>query len=252
MPITSTPLLSSTLKRAVAGISLVTLSSVCTVALATPTRTEASPLQASSTPEPILAPAIGVIDVGKVVDQYPVYIKLRTGLGKNLARYQQQIDDKTEKLKALRMTVQSIREDAPERPRAEHEYKKAVADDDFLRKQFSDLYAADELRMMLQVYEDLDYAIAKVAGAAGVSMVLPRNDILRSPTPIANMPIRELQRRVTAFRNRPVWFAGKELDLTGDVIKFMQVPLPERTSPERAAAQPIEATRRDNGARKGK
>ena len=183
------------------------------------------------------APVVGVIDVAKAIDQYPVFIKLRTAVDAKFAKYQEQLKAQMKQLQELQVSIQTMGEGVPERDEAEHQYKMGLQTRDFRRKYYNDLLAAEELRMMLQVYEDLDFAVAKVAKKNGVALVLPKRDIPVSAVPIADMQSREVQARVDAFQRRTVWFASAEIDLTGDVIKYMMTPLPDRTSPERAPAQ---------------
>tara|TARA_R110002072_G_scaffold228234_3_gene385035 strand:+ start:3536 stop:4297 length:762 start_codon:yes stop_codon:yes gene_type:complete len=183
-------------------------------------------------------PVVGVIDVSKAMDQYPVYIKLRTAVDAKYASFQEQLKGQVKQLQELQVSIQAMGQDVPERAEAEHQYKMGLQTQDFRRKYFNDLLAAEELRMMLEVYEDLDFAVAKVAKKVGVTLVLQKRDIPPSPVPIADMQQREVQARVGAFQSRTVWFASKEIDITGDVIKYMMTPLPARTSPERAPAQP--------------
>lgn len=190
-------------------------------------------------------PTVGVIDVAKAIDQYPVYIKLRTAIDEKFAKFQEQLKAQVKQLQELQVSIQAMGEGVPERAEAEHQYKMGLQTQDFRRKYFNDLLAAEELRMMLEVYEDLDFAVHKVSKKLGVQLVLPKRDIVPSPVPIADMQSREVQARVDAFQRRTVWFASKEIDITGDVIKYMMTPLPARTSPERMPPQPKPAA---NGA----
>ncbi|MFT7534757.1 MAG: Skp family chaperone for outer membrane protein [Hyphomicrobiaceae bacterium] len=212
---------------------------VLAVAVAMPVAAQ-TPKNASlrSAPGIAQAPTVGVIDVAKAIDQYPVYIKLRTAVDARFATFQEQLKGQVKQLQELQVSIQAMGESVPERAEAEHQYKMGLQTQDFRRKYFNDLLATEELRMMLEVYEDLDFAVAKVAQKSGVTLVLPKRDIPRSPMPIADMQQREVQGRVSAFQSRTVWFAAKEVDITGDVIKYMMTPLPARTSPERAPAMP--------------
>ena len=211
-----------------------------TAAMARPVAAQAAK-PASHSPQNsgvVQAPVVGVIDVAKAIDQYPVYIKLRTGVDAKFAKYQEQLKTQSSQLQELQVSIQLMGEGVPERAEAEHQYKMGLQTRDFRRKYFNDLLAAEELRMMLEVYEDLDFAVAKVAKKNSVSLVLPKRDIPLSQMPIADMQNREVQGRVEVFQRRTVWFAATEIDITGDVIKYMMTPLPARTSPERAPAQP--------------
>lgn len=182
-------------------------------------------------------PVVGVIDVGAIVDQYPVFIQMRADLDKRFGQFNEQLKASTEKLEQMRMTLQTMGEDAPQRADFEHQYKMALQNHDYQRKSANDQLANEELRMMLLIYEDLDFAVSKVAKKRGVTLVVPKRDIPMSATPVKDMKIREVEDRVGAFQRRTVWYAAKEVDMTGAVIKYMQDPLPARTSPERAPKQ---------------
>ena len=87
---------------------------------------------------------------------------------------------------------------------------------------------------MLTVYEDLDYVIGVVAKRKGVSLVMTKQEISPSTQSIEDLPMSQVQGRVAAYERRQVWFATEELDLTGDIIKELMIPVPDRNSPERA------------------
>ena len=183
-------------------------------------------------------PIVGVIDVSAIVDQYPAYIQKRAELDKRAGEIQEQLKVIDDEIEQLRMTVNTMAQDAPQRANLEFQYKVALQNRDFQRKNASDKFGLQEIRMMLEIYEDIDYAVAKVASKRGVALVLPKSDMPPSATPIAELSTRELELRFGFFGRRTVWFASKELDLTSTVIKFMQDPLPDRNSPERAPKKP--------------
>ena len=183
------------------------------------------------------APVVGVIDVGKAVDQYKVHIDLRAKLKERYETYQEQLKGLTNQISELRVTIQNIDQGVPERAVAENDLKIGMQNLDFRTKYFNDLLATEELRLMLRVYEDVDFAVTKVAEKNGVSLVLPIREIQPSATPIADLPIREVEERVGAYSRRPIWFAAKELDLTDAVIRYMLTPLPNRNAAERAPAK---------------
>lgn len=227
---------------AVSSCRLSTMVAAIGLALAVPAQEAVSAGLKKQPVGNLQGPVVGVIDVSKVIDQYPRHIKLRAELDARFDQYQDQLQQQVQQLETLRVTVQGMGANVPERAEAEHQYKIALQTQDFRRKYFNDLLAAEELRMMLEVYEDLDFAVSKVAKKVGVSMVVIKRDIPRSPVAIAEMSEREVQARVNAFQSRTVWYASKELEITGDVIKYLMVPLPSRTSPERAVAQPVPAS----------
>jgi Skp family chaperone for outer membrane proteins len=251
MSIASIVMKSFPLAVAVSGRALSAVAVVLVVPLATVVAVGAAVMGAASSlsaQTPAAASAVkqsgmqdqkvAVIDIAKAIDQYKVYIDLRTGLSKRVEDFQKQLKANAEQIEQLRVTITQIDEGLPQRAEAEHQYKMELQNQDFRRKYFNDLLAADEVRMMLRVYEDLDFALAKVAKRQGIGVVLPKREMPANPMPIADMRPREVEARVDMYQRRTVWFAADEFDITSDVIKFMMTPLPDRNSPERAGAQP--------------
>lgn len=177
---------------------------------------------------------VGVIDVIKAVEQYPRYIKLRGELEANIQQYESQLKEMSARADELRGTIQVLAEGSQERADKEFEYKMLLQTQDYRRKAYRERMQLQDLRNTLSVYEDLEYVIAVVAKRKGVALVLTKQDIVPSVQPIGELPAPEVQARVKAFDRRQVWFASKELDLTGDVIKELMIPVPDRNSPERA------------------
>ena len=243
-PVMKSFLLAATVSgRTLAGLVFVMLAS----AIAAQSPVAASSSRQGGDQAAATSPAVvGVIDIAQAIDQYKVHIDLRAKLKTRYESFQQEVQGAMKQIEELRVTIQNISEAAPERVEAEHQYKMALQNQDFRRKYFNDLLRVQETRLMLEVFEDLDFAVAKVAEKRGVTIVLPKRDIVRSPVPIADMQIDEVDARVNAFQNRTVWFAAKEVDMTGDVIKYMMAPLPDRSSPERAPA-PVRQPSNTNG-----
>lgn len=177
---------------------------------------------------------VGVIDVIKAVEQYPRYIKLRAELETSIGQYEAQLQEMSARVDELRGTVQVLAEGSPERAEKEFEYKLALQTQDYRRKAYRERMQLQDLRNTLSVYEDLEYVIGVVARRKKVGLVLTKQDIVPAAGPIADLASGEVQARVKAYDRRQVWFASKELDLTGDVIKELMIPVPDRNSPERA------------------
>lgn len=197
------------------------------------TATAQGPQNASAT-QPSRGLVVGVIDVIKAVEQYPRYIKLRAELEASIQQYEGQLKEMSARAEELRGTIQVLAEGSPERADKEFEYKMLLQSQDYRRKAFRDRMQQQDLRNTLSVYEDLEYVIGVVARRKGVALVLTKQDIVPSSRAIADLPAAEVQGRVKAFDRRQVWFASKELDLTGDIIKELMIPVPDRNSPERA------------------
>lgn len=179
-------------------------------------------------------PRVGVVDIGKVVDQYPLYIKLRGDLDKQVDAYLARREAATKRLREMLATVQVLDKNAPERKNAEFQLNLERQTQEFQQKSFQEEFGIAELRMMLRVYEDLDFAIDHVAKKKGIGLVMPKRDILVDPNPIAEQQPGVVQDRVSAYQRRTVWFASGQVDMTADLIKYMMTPLPDRKAKERA------------------
>ena len=189
----------------------------------------------ASAQTPAAAPGlrVGVIDYVAAVEQYPRYIKLRAAFEQRMNAYEAELKDLAKSLEELRGTIQVLT-DEDERADKEFQLQIGLQRQDYLRKKYRDQMALEDLRNTLSVYEDLEFAIGKVAQKKGLHLVLTKKDIRPNAKPIAEQSAREVQTRVQAYDRRQVWFAAEELDITADVIKYMQVPLPKRDAPERA------------------
>ena len=171
-------------------------------------------------------PVIGIVDVRAAIEQYPRFIQITKDLESSANQYRDRLDQLMGQLDELRATISVLADDASdERRTKEFELQMGLQRHDFLRKSFRDRMAFEELRGNLRVYEDLEVAVAKVARARGVDIVLRREDIKPAGPDIDKMAARELQDRYNAYRSRSLIFASERLDLTGDVIKLLQVPL---------------------------
>ena len=177
---------------------------------------------------------VGVIDVLKAVEQYPRYIKLRGELESSINDYEAQLKQMSARVDELRGTIQVLAEGSQDRADKEFEYQMLMQTQDYRRKAYRDRMQQQDLRNTLTVYEDLEYVIGVVAKRKGVGIVLTKQDITPSAQSIEEMSEKEVQVRVKAYDRRQVWFATKEVDLTGAVIKELMIPVPDRNSPERA------------------
>ncbi|MGC6486200.1 MAG: OmpH family outer membrane protein [Planctomycetota bacterium] len=177
---------------------------------------------------------VGVVDVIQAVEQYPRYIKLRGELETSINQYEAQLQEMSARVDELRGTIQVLAEGSQERADKEFEYKMLLQTQDYRRKAYRERMQLKDLRNTLSVYEDLEYVIGVVARRKNVGLVLTKQTIVPSAEPIADLATNEVQARVKAYDRRQVWFASQEIDLTGDVIKELMIPVPDRNSPERA------------------
>ena len=179
-------------------------------------------------------PTVGVVNVIKAVEQYPRYIKLRAEVDASVKQYEVKLKQMTARADELRGTIQVLAEGSQDRADKEFEYQMLLQTLDYQRKSYRDSMLKQELRNTLSVYEDMEYVIGVVAKRKGVGVVMTKHDITPSTEPIDQLSDQEVKARVNAYDRRNVWFAAKAVDMTGDVIKELMIPVPDRDAPERA------------------
>lgn len=178
------------------------------------------------------APTFGVVDIVAAVEQYPRYIKLRGELDERMRGYKDQLTQLAKELDELRGTIGVLDEESDERKERQFQLQMGLYRQDYLRKTFGERMQFAEARMLVQIYADLEVAIARVAKQRGVALVLRKHVIDPASGPVEQIGADELDQRLKSFERQLVWYADGALDLTGDVIKLLQVPL----VPERAAS----------------
>ena len=176
-------------------------------------------------------PVVGVVDVIRVIEQYPKYIELSKQLAAMRNDYGSGIDALTKQLDEMRVSIPLMVAGSEDRIDKEHEYSQLARHHDHLGKKLAARLKQVDLRNTLTVYEDLDYAIARVAEKRGITLVLTKQNVPRANPSVAELDEITLQRYVQGYDRRQVWHASKELDLTDDLIKYLMTPLPERTKP---------------------
>jgi Skp family chaperone for outer membrane proteins len=168
--------------------------------------------------KPAAVPVVAVVDFVKVFEAYPRAIAERKKLEELNDSYQAMAKAEGEKIEALRLARDNFK------PRSQ-EYALKTLELDLASRQLEghkqiwggDLEQRQE-RFLISVYEDIEQAVGMVAKARGVQLVLRAHNDLGKST---------VEDKARVFERRIVWFAAPEVDLTGDVIKMMQAPLPE-------------------------
>jgi hypothetical protein len=107
------------------------------------------------------------------------------------------------------------------------------------------------MRMHLELYEDLEVAVEKVAKNRGVQLVLRTYDPGPPPSvseKATNKELGQMNQRLQMFDRRQVWFNTDEIDLTGDLIKLLQVPLEkDAVAPTKSAEPPKQPDKPERG-----
>lgn len=196
----------------------------------------AVPAEAAARPQAAAGVTVGVVDLAQAFEQYPRYQELKKQLEAMSSEFNEQMKALRKREDELRGTVQMLDADSDEKKQREFELEMAMQQQRWFAKHLRDRLDLEEARASLAIYEDLEAAVAKVAKARGVAIVLRTYDMGPSPGDPMKLPPKTVLGRLTAYERRQVWFATPEVDLTGDLIKLLMVPLPPK-QPARAGGE---------------
>ncbi|MBL8750267.1 MAG: OmpH family outer membrane protein [Planctomycetes bacterium] len=201
---------------------------------------EAQPAEAAAkkTPPPLV---IGVVDLGRVFDLHPRTIRERERLqreGQEREGVMKELDRRASELKGL---IPNLKEGSRERGRKELEYDLLLQQKRATAQLLSDEMRAEQAKVQLAIYEELEAAVKQLAKDRGLSLVL-RIDVDDKSSDDEKQG--RIVSRLRTFEQRQVLFAAEELDLTPALIKLVQVPLDPASEAPPAAPQ--------NGGKDGK
>lgn len=168
-------------------------------------------------------PVIAVVDFAKVLENYPKAIAERERLDKLRRGAREQVDALTRRIKEAQEQLGIIEEGTMEHARRQLDIELMAQQRPALTKLLNEQLALEEMKVDIVLYEDAEFAVAKVAKERGVQIVLRK--LAELPPRGDNESPKETQARVMTFDRRQVWYAAPEVDLTPHVIKFLQVPL---------------------------
>ena len=194
---------------------------------------EASTADAASKKAPA-GMMIGVVDLAKARETYPKAIKRGQELNTLRESYRATLAEIAKKIDEARENVKALGEGTDEGRQRKFEYDSFIQLHEFQSRRLEESLGVAEMRMQVALYEDMEVAVAKVAKNRGVQVVLRTYDPGPPPTlPDKASPkeLREMRQRLQMFDRRQVWFATDESDLTGDLIKLLQVPLEKDQAP---------------------
>ncbi|MCR9245553.1 MAG: OmpH family outer membrane protein [bacterium] len=185
-----------------------------------------------------VATTIAVVDLETAIDNYGVAIKERERLQKMSSQFSDQLDAITKNIEELRAQLTLLRPGTNDYANKEFELQSLARRRDdtaqFMKRQFDTELEAFELR----VYEDLEFAIAKVARDRGVAIVLRKQETLDlAPEEAGSSGLQQARHR--QFTRRTVWFTDESVDLTPALVKYLQVfdPRAERLAAAKKNAQ---------------
>jgi Skp family chaperone for outer membrane proteins len=183
-----------------------------------------------------VAPTIGVVDFVRAFDQCPRYVEMRGQLDALGKTYEGRLKEMGKQVDELRAQLSVVKEDSDERPEREMALERTMADQRAFAKLARDHLELADMRMMILIYQDFEEAIRRVATSRGLSLVLRVHDMGDAVPDPAKISPKNVQTRIAGFERRQVWFAAEPIDITGDVIKLLQVPL--EAKPGDAAQKP--------------
>ncbi|MCA8973132.1 MAG: OmpH family outer membrane protein [Planctomycetes bacterium] len=186
----------------------------------------------SQTPAPALR--IGVVDLTKAMNQYPLARKEGDELDKLVAQFQEELKQMKAQVENIRAELTLLKPGSRQFEDLEFELGRAMNGIEARTKLRNQQLDRERTRWELAMLQDLDYAVAQVAKDRGIDIVLRLHDVPEGP--VGDDPIAQ-QRRLVRLENRAVLFASDKADLTPHLIRYLQVfdPRGERLKAEAAA-----------------
>lgn len=187
-----------------------------------PAAVEAQDRTATQAPARPVGPGglvVGTIDFVKALDAYPRKVKEFERLQKLADSSAEQIDKITRRIEEIKGTIQVLADDSRDRDIKQVELELAMQERQAFAKLLREQFDVEEIRVRAALWADLDAAVERLARDRGVHLILRADSV---PAPERGKP-RDLRNQMVAYEQRQVWFAAKELDLTADLIKLLQV-----------------------------
>lgn len=182
-----------------------------------------APAVEAAAPKTAAMPLIAVVDFAKVLENYPKAIAERERLNGMRKAARDQIDALTRRIKEAQEQLALFPEGSMDFAKRQLDIELMAQQRPALTKLLNEQLQLEEMKIDIQLYEDAEFAVGKVAKERGVQIVLRKLADLPQRTSDENP--KETQARVMTFDRRQVWYAAPEVDLTPHVIKFLQVPL---------------------------
>jgi Skp family chaperone for outer membrane proteins len=175
------------------------------------------------------ASGVGVIDVAKAFEQNPRFTKMKQDLEAMRGTYDEQLRNMGRSLKELEASIGTLDPDSEERRLKQLRYDLNAREADGMERVLEDRLDREVMVREIAIHEEIDLAVRRVADARGVKVVIKvtRVDAAGDPAKLSPSALRQ---RHGTVRSRDVLYAADELDLTGDVIKWLMVP-PAKSEP---------------------
>lgn len=166
---------------------------------------------------------VGVVNVFKAIEQYPKWTRFTAQVDEFKKAGNVRLDELTKEMDELKGTATSLSEGTREREACEYQYGEKAKRREFEFQSLNKQIEVESARAMLECYADVEAAIAKVSARRGVQVVLSNVEL---EAPKGEMSAREVLRRARLVDSRNLWYAAADVDLTGDVVKELQVMQP--------------------------
>jgi Skp family chaperone for outer membrane proteins len=170
------------------------------------------------------APLIGVVDLAKAFEQNPRYIRSKGELQKLADRADAQLGELTKTINEHRAALEQLEKGSEQYADAQSNIALMEQQRRSMVDRISQKLEIENARRMIEVYEDIEIAVKKVAERRGVAIVLRVHDMGPGGDAAKLLP-KVVESRINGFERRSVWYASPEVDLTPDLIKFLMVPL---------------------------
>jgi Skp family chaperone for outer membrane proteins len=205
-----------------------------------------APAQDPAKPAAAAAPLVGTVDLLRVFEQNPKWSKAKAELEKMQDAFKAQIKKQSDRVAEIRALIDASDENSDQWRNARFELELTMKQREFMSSQASERLELENNRAMLEVYQDIEVAVAQVAKARGVGLVHRLQPIGAAPGEIGKLQAKDVSPRLVAFERKQVWYAAPELDLTDDLIKALMAPIggdgkPAGGKPEEASAKPAPA-----------
>jgi Skp family chaperone for outer membrane proteins len=208
------------------------------------------PAQEGSKPAPAATEAaagpargivVGVVDVKRAFEQSARKQRMIAEMQMLQKAFDERLQRLSDQIDELRATMATLAPDSEERLEKRFELEKVTAEARGLQEFLQQRLQREMVRREIELYEDIDAAVAKVAKQQGVTIVLRRSQVDELSIEPGKMSTGALEARHAALRNRDVLYAADAVDLTADVIKILMVPPPEKTPGDAQGGAPAPA-----------
>lgn len=160
--------------------------------------------------------AVGVVDMDRVAKAYEKNIRLVKELNRSFAEFHDRLNERFKEIEGkLKANIDAFDPYTPEWVEANVKYRSALSGLEEERKLGNARLNRQRFRQKVEIYEDIERAIAKVAKARGVRLVLRWRAMLEKAP---------LDQQFQVHSSRDLLYYDRALDLTETVIRMLKAP----------------------------